>query len=554
MNRFRKTFGSIGAQVGGLPATAKLLIGALMVILVLSLLVVAQFAGRPSMVALPIDMAPEARSAAISWLERAGIPHQERDGKLLVPAEQKYSALAQLNEQSVISGPEIDFDALVTQESPFITREQSRRRWQIAKMNVLSSLISRFEGIEKATVMADQPDRQGFGEAYVAPTASVNVVPRGDGLTQSQVEAIANLVAGAQPGLKAADVKIIDARRGKSYQARRAEDIAPGNYLELKQAAEVHVREKIEHSLTYIPGVLVSVNALVDARQMERRTDNYEDPKLATIRSQSRSIDSRSAAQPQEPGIRPNTGAALALGSASGSHLTDERSDETNTPAFPVDARHITDRKGYALEIHASIGVPRSYFLGLYRLEKNDPAATPDDSALEAVAAPHRAKIKAAVEPLVATGPFEDARPGTVVVSMIPDIPGFTPPLPAPPPVTESRAASLAWSPPAGLLKYLGLLGLVLLSLAMMFMMVRKAGAPSELPTAQEVAGVPPPLPTDHSEVVGEADESAPAMEGVELDDAALRRQQMLGQISEMVKHSPDDVANLLRRWIRVEA
>jgi flagellar M-ring protein FliF len=553
VNRFQKVAGSIASHVGGLPTTAKLLIGALMVILVLSLLVVAQFAGRPSMVALPIDMGPEARAAALSSLERAGIPHEESGGKLLVPADQKFTALAQLNEQSVISGPEIDFDALVRQESPFITREQSRRRWQIAKMNVLSALISRFEGIEKATVMADQPERQGFGEAHVAPTASVNVVPRGEGLTQSQVEAIANLVAGAQPGLKAADVKVIDSKRGRSYQARRAEDLAAGNYLELKQAAEKDVLEKIEHLLRYIPGILISVNALVDARQVERRTDSYEDPKLATIRSQTRSIESRSASQPQEPGIRPNTGVAIS-GATSGSQLTDERSDEVNQPAFPVAATHTTDRKGYALEVHASIGVPRSYFVGLYRVEKNDPQAAPDDSALEAVAAPHRARIKAAVEPLVATGPFENARQGTVVVSIIPDLLGMTPALPGPPAATESRAAALAWAPPPGLLKYLGLLGLVLLSLAMMFMMVRKAGGPGELPSAQEVAGVPPPLPTDLSEVVGEADESAPAMEGVELDDTALRHQQMLGQISDMVKHSPDDVANLLRRWIRVEA
>ena len=85
-------------------------------------------------------------------------------------------------------------------------------------------------------------------------------------------------------------------------------------------------------------------------------------------------------------------------------------------------------------------------------------------------------------------------------------------------------------------------------------MMVRKAGSQSRLPTAQEIVGVPPPLPTDQSEVVGEAEESAPAMEGLELDDEALRQKQMLGQISNMVRQNPDEVANLLRRWIRVEA
>ncbi len=112
------------------------------------------------------------------------------------------------------------------------------------------------------------------------------------------------------------------------------------------------------------------------------------------------------------------------------------------------------------------------------------------------------------------------------------------------------------WTSPLGadLIKYVGLIGLALLSLAMMFLMMRKAGGHVELPTAEEIVGVPPPLPTDQSEVVGEAEESSPALEGVELDDKALRRQQMLSQVSEMVKQNPDEVANLLRRWIRVEA
>ncbi len=88
----------------------------------------------------------------------------------------------------------------------------------------------------------------------------------------------------------------------------------------------------------------------------------------------------------------------------------------------------------------------------------------------------------------------------------------------------------------------------------MMFLMVRRAGVTTDLPTARDIVGIPPTLPTDESEIVGEAIESAPILEGVEVDDAALRRQQMKGQISEMIRQNPDSVANLLRRWITVEA
>ena len=103
------------------------------------------------------------------------------------------------------------------------------------------------------------------------------------------------------------------------------------------------------------------------------------------------------------------------------------------------------------------------------------------------------------------------------------------------------------------LIRNLGLAGLALLALALMLMMVRKAGR-VELPSPQEVAGVPPPLPTEGDAVVGEAEESDLALEGVELNEVQIRRQQMLNQISTMVKDDPDEVANLLRRWITIEA
>ena len=100
----QQTLQSIQQQLTGLPATARLLIGSLMVILVLSLFLVAQLAGRPAMVPLPIDLDPEGREAALAYMERADIPFEERDGRLLVPAEQKYTVLAQLTDHEVITG------------------------------------------------------------------------------------------------------------------------------------------------------------------------------------------------------------------------------------------------------------------------------------------------------------------------------------------------------------------------------------------------------------------------------------------------------------------
>jgi flagellar biosynthesis/type III secretory pathway M-ring protein FliF/YscJ len=96
--------------------------------------------------------------------------------------------------------------------------------------------------------------------------------------------------------------------------------------------------------------------------------------------------------------------------------------------------------------------------------------------------------------------------------------------------------------------------GLALVSLTMMFLMVRRASVREVLPTAQELIGIPPALAAMDGDLVGEADEASPALEGVELNDSAIRRQQMLDQIADMVNKTPDEAAGLLRRWIKSEA
>ncbi len=555
MKPIQRNLQSIGAQVKGLPATAKMLIFALMIILTMSLFLVAQLAGRPSMVPLPANLDADGRTAVLAHLEQSNVAYQERNGKIMVPAEQKFTVIAQLAAQNVITGDQINWDTIIDQDSPFLTREQNRKRWLIAKMNVLSALVGGFNGIERATVVIDRPDTQGFGRTHISPTASVTVVPRGEGLSPAAIEAIADLVAGAQPGLKVQDVRIIDAKSGTSHAARSQDQLSASSHMEIKQVAERHVKATIEDLLAAIPGVRVAVNVMPDTREVQQRTDSYEDPKIGPLSSNRRTIESTNQSRSAEPGIRPNTGVDISSGGISGSRLTDESSNETTDPVFPSDSQHITDHKGYALKINATILVPRSYFVTRYRSDRRDPAATPDDAELDPLVVSEAARIKAMVEPLVDTAAYPGAQPGTVVVGMIPDMvmQVLGAPVGVGAPRTEPGGGLAAVPIDGSLLKYLLLGSLALLSLLMMFLMVRKAGVQSQLPSAQEIIGVPPKLPTDLSEVVGEAEESAPAMEGVELDAEALRRKQMLGQISNMVKQNPDEVANLLRRWIRIE-
>jgi flagellar biosynthesis/type III secretory pathway M-ring protein FliF/YscJ len=95
---------------------------------------------------------------------------------------------------------------------------------------------------------------------------------------------------------------------------------------------------------------------------------------------------------------------------------------------------------------------------------------------------------------------------------------------------------------------------LAIASLFFMFNIAKKASVRENLPTAEELAGVPPKLESDDAEIVGEADEATPALEGMELDDDSLRRAQMLEQLNELADRDPVEIAGILRRWMRTTA
>ena len=63
MQALQRIVDNIVAQMKGLPPTARLLIGSLMVVVVLSRFLVAQLTGQPSMCPLPVTLAGEGARA-----------------------------------------------------------------------------------------------------------------------------------------------------------------------------------------------------------------------------------------------------------------------------------------------------------------------------------------------------------------------------------------------------------------------------------------------------------------------------------------------------------
>jgi flagellar biosynthesis/type III secretory pathway M-ring protein FliF/YscJ len=358
-------------------------------------------------------------------------------------------------------------------------------------------------------------------------------------------------VAGSHAGLKKEHVKIVDARTGRFMQVRSDDLLNAGRYMEIKLDAERHAKSKIENALDYIPGVRVEVNAQVDTKEVLERRSTFDEPKVGVTAESTALVTSSNTVSGGEPGVKSNTGANIASSGRNGSQMSNERSETTSVPQFGNTESQIKDAKGYALRINATVSVPKSYFVRLYQDTSGKADEQPETAALDALVQSETEKIRRHITPLIDTQPLEGAVPGSVAVSMFADFGATVMPV-----ITTELVTPLGGEKflSDSLIKYVSLGGLAAVSLFMMFLMVRKAGAREELPTASELVGIPPALAAAESDLVGEADEASPALEGVELNDDAIRRTQMLDQITEMVQNSPEDAAGLMRRWMRSEA
>ncbi|MCZ6836361.1 MAG: hypothetical protein O7G85_11355 [Planctomycetota bacterium] len=553
LNRLLET---IRLQLQGLTLNAKILIGSLMVILAMSLFLVSLYAGQRSMVPLnlPADFSPERKGQAVSFLKSRDIPYKEQGGEVLVPADQRTIVLAQLVDYQLLAVDQINFEKLMQDDSPFRSREQNQKRYNIAKMNELSAMIRQFQGINNAKVVIDVPVRgQGIGSSFIPPSATVTLTTNGRGLSPEKADTIAHLVASAHAGLRVEDVSVTDASTGELFQARGEDAKAAMKNLEAKVAMEEITREKILNQLSYIPGVRININAQVDTREVIQQMTNFENPKLGVTQETSRNRSSTRQSGPSEAGVRPNAGAVLAGGGA-GQSMSDESSSTSSIPAFGNSNSHIRDSKGQALMINASIGVPRSYFVSIYLAQQDEGTDPPDAQTLEPIVQAEIASIRTNILPLIDTSATDGASAGVVEVAMFHDVAsggfggsglngngdsGAS---------GASNLASLGLS--EGLVKYVSLSGLALVSLLMMFFMVRRATTQEQMPSPEELVGIPPAVADSNSDLIGEAAETFPALEGLEIDEEHVRRQEMLEQISNMVKETPDEAAHLLRKWM----
>jgi flagellar biosynthesis/type III secretory pathway M-ring protein FliF/YscJ len=555
MDLFKSQFDRVRQQLAGLTPSQKMLSAALVAIMVMTLVWFGRYAGSPEMVPLLAQsLSPDELGRIQMQLQSAGIPYKPSgDGKLLVPADRQTSAVATLSysgalPKTITSG----FDDVIKQLTAWDGQDRMTAVFNHGKELYLERIISAYPSVSSASVMIDPQFKRQIGRGDIEPTASVNLLMK-DGVagTKQMATACANLVAGAQAGMKPSQVTVVI--DGKPFPIRGNAELAdggmdPGNLLETQVAAETLCTQKLEKHLGYIDGVRVFVRVQVNNASKSVVENAYNKDKSITLEQELQKQESEQtggATAGGEPGVLANVQPVAVAGGGTGGgtppSTTESKETIKNAVGLGMTRTETKAAAGEPTYVGASVRVPRSYFVLMAK--GGDPAAKePDQATLDKLIADEIPKIRKDV--VACTG---ITAAGGITVEPYADLVR-----PArPPEVATASAVSLVVG---GHAKEIALGGLALASLFMMSMIVRK-GAPAvaavSTPAAAAVAAAAAAARLEGGEqVAGEVAASPISLDGVELDDDALKAQQMLGQVTELVGDNPEAAATLIKRWM----
>lgn len=575
MDHLRKVLATIQKYLGQLGPTQRLLIACVAIIALMALFIVTQYAGDAKMVELFSASGPADQQRMVQFLQSRNIEVRQENGKVMVPADAQRLAVAQLAESKMLpNDTSIMFQNMLDKQTWQMSRQQNDQLFTIALQNELASTISKFKDVKSAMVILDVPEPAGLSRTMRKPSASVTVfTSSGSGISQETVDAVAQLVSGARAGLELERVRVIDGSTGRQRKATSEGEALPTTYLEHAARVENQTRDKLQDLLSYIPGVIVAVTAQVDVTQVSAKVQRHMGDGEGTVSMPRRTNDSSTkqteSSAAAEPGVRSNQTADINRGGGgAGSRMEQTQGEVEYENHVGSKIETIMDPRGMPTMLAASINIPRSYVVSLLQQASAEQPAAAGGAAADASAkkaptedeinrkfADEQARIAESILPHLKTrSPEGKVIQGEVKVALMPvDVA----------PIHGVNAANTAgilgfggggFALSGGGLVDKAIMGaLALLAMGMMLMMVRKASRKVDLPSAEELVGLPPMLETK-SDLIGEADEGELPVAGIEVGEEEMRAQKVLEMVGDLVGESPQSAAKIVGQWISVES
>jgi flagellar biosynthesis/type III secretory pathway M-ring protein FliF/YscJ len=534
-------------QLAGLSASQKMLTASLVAIMVMTVLFWSHWAAEPEMEALLPNqsLTTDDISSIVHTLDAQAIPHSVVGDKVMVPADRKLEILAELGySQALPRDFNNAFDDLVLKQSNIMDApDKTAHLYLEAKNRTLAMVIGRFPGVASASVMIDPTMEPGFNGAGIQKSAGVSIITRRDGKSNPKkiAESAADLVSGAEAGLLRSKIRIVMDGAPVQISDRDGDGMMAGNdIVDAINMAENVYRDKILKQFGDISGLMVSVTVKLNTASTLTNSVTA-DPKQVV--STPKSNEERTTETPigaagggQDPGTVANGSLSVQPSSAAGAGASATTSDTKIAFDTLIPTTSTTTRKGPGdfTAQSASIRVPRSHFINAWKIV--NPGKDPDEATLSASIEAELANIRKQVKGC--TGIEND---DGVIVAEYTDAPvdASAPSMAVPSAVTTTLA---------GYSKEIGVGLLAVVSLFMVLMMVRK-GVPA--PTLVVAAETTEPNSLNPNEMLaGEVGDSNAMLDAVELDDSAVKSQQMLDQVQQMVQTNPDAAATLVKRWM----
>lgn len=248
------------------------------------------------------------RAEVAAALEQASIAYSidNSTGALTVAEGDFYRARMLVASDGGLATPETG-DQMLDKMPMGASRTLEGERLRSARERDLQLTVMEIDGVESVRVHLAQGEKSVFVRDNVAPSASVMVrMKSGRTLSQSQVGAIVNLVAGSVPGLSADAVKVID-QHGRLLSEGGG---ANSDRLDLQTRMEAKLREQVSQLLRPMLGegnFTSEIQVQLDMDEVTRARESYDKDGVVRAETQQQSQSTSAGQAAGVPGALSNT-------------------------------------------------------------------------------------------------------------------------------------------------------------------------------------------------------------------------------------------------------
>ena len=564
MDFFKSQLARLQQQFNQLTASQKMLSMALVAIMGMTLVWWGHYAGTAEMEPLlDQELAAEEFSRITGSLHAHGIPFTPNGSRILVSADRRLEAIAELgSEQLLPKDISSAFMEIVGKmDNPMNSPDRSEAIRNEARQATLAAILRYFPKVQNAMVVIADAQKRSFNNPVSARATIYLKMKSGAKADNKLVNAAADVVSGAVSGLQRSDVRVIVDGVSRLFASEEGSDSTAGGmtYLDRVREAESYYAGIVINQLSFCDGVMVHVSVTpkdessqVEIEQFDTKTGVFKESETELETSNTTTSANRPSG---DPGVVPNTGVNQGM-SISANAGSDGQVATTERNKVKMDNRPghtVTKRKnpaGAVTIVSASVTFPRSFFVKAYKSLKGD--KEPGDAVLAPFITSEldrwrkvvKASLNIATDEALVVDSYVDLLPAAIEAPV------------------QTTAVSLLLGSHG---KEIALGVLALASLFMVSMMVRKSGPAVGLAGLSLAAagGIPTSGTTvdamlakatarfkSATEETAEVGEGHQTLDGIELDDESIRAQQVVEQVSTMVKEDPDAAANLIKRWI----